>query len=613
MRGTQGCCSGSAAGRRDGSALSSVRWFVLLLALSSVVSAAPQGETPAPPAETGNDPFAYYAAAGRHLQAGEESKAAASFRLFLREVLRSLASATVKTGAIEKALPLYEEAVEIAPNDVDLRMQYARALFGKVKFLQAKEHAQQAVRLAPDNPDAILLLGQVLFQLRQYADARVQFEAAFAKTSDFATGYLLGKSCLLMKDQPAAERVFATIMREFGDTDVNHIFVGRAYSQTGYAKGAAAEFRRAMEINPAVRGAHYQLALSYLREDEAAGYEQAIPEFRAELQLNPDDFSSHYMLGYIAVQQGRWDEAEKELVRATSLRPKDILALVALADTFIATKRAKEAEATLRRVLAEAGNQTGQEIARAHYLLARLLLAQPGRQDEAKRELAIVAEMQKHSGTVLTADARAAGAGSILREEAEAPPERVAATGPPPPESHAADQLRATIADAYNNLGAIAGDEKDFAAAASYFRHAQQWNSALPGVDRNLGMALFSSSQFHEAAPLLKSYLARNPDDVAARGALGFSLSRIEDYAGVVEALRPIEDQMSATPKLAFVYAAALARTGAYEEGVRRLKLLGAANRTSPEIHYELSLAYQHMGRAEDAIQEMKLYQQLKK
>jgi len=46
---------------------------------------------------------------------------------------------------------------------------------------------------------------------------------------------------------------------------------------------------------------------------------------------------------------------------------------------------------------------------------------------------------------------------------------------------------------------------------------------------------------------------------------------------------------------------------------VRRLKVLGAANRTSPEIHYELSLAYQHMGRAEDAIQEMKLYQQLKK
>lgn len=609
---TVGRC-GDTAGRHGRGLLSCgchVFSLGLLVASSLLSLAQPQ----AAPSDSGSDPFQYYAAAGKHLAAGEEAQAGAAFRLFLREVLRTLATATAKTGHLDKALPLYEEAVSLAPGDVDLRMEYSRALFGVTKFLPAKEQAQEAVRLRPENPEALLLLGQVLYQLRDYAGASTQLQAAYAKDPEFGTGYLLGKAYLLEHNDTAARALFDSMLRQWGDSDGNHIFIGRAYSQAGYAKEAEAEFRRAMAINPRVRGAHYQLALSYLRGDEAAGYDKAIPELRAELELEPDDFSSHYMLGYIAVQQSRWEEAEKELVRATTLRPKDLQALLALGDTYMATNRPKDAEVILRQALAIAGNQTSREITRAHYLLGRILLSQPGHQEEGKKELALVAEMQKHSGTVLTADARAVGAGSVLREEAEAPAAATdAAAESAGPESHAADQLRASIADSYNNLGAIAGNEKDFATAANYFRRARQWNAALPGLDHNLGMALFYSGQLREAAPLLRSYLAANPDDTAARGALGFSLFKIEDYAGVVEGLRPIQDQMGQTPKLAFVYAASLARTGAYDEGVGRLKALEAANRSLPEIHYELSLAYQHMGRAEDAIQEMKAYEELKK
>ena len=579
---------------------------VLAVSLASFLS------SQTPPA----NPFQHYATARDRLAAGDELQATAEFQLFLNEVVHSLATATSKAGHPTKALPLFEEAISLSPSDAELRMEYARALFAVTRFRDALQQAQEAARLAPDNPQASLLVGQISFQLRDYSAARAQFEAVFAKVPDFATGYLLGKSCLLLHDAPAAQRVFDTMLREFGDTDVNRIFLGRAYSQAGYAEEAAGEFQRALGKNPKVLGAHYQLALSYLRDDEAAGYDKAIPEFRAELALNPDDFFSHYMLGYIAAKQSRWDEAEKELVRATTLNPKHLEAQLALADTYNAIRRSKDAEGALRKALDIAGTVTSREIARAHYLLGRVLLAQPDKQDEAKRELAIAAEMQKHSGTVLTADARSMGAGSVLREEAaaEAPTEKPENEGEPPgPGSHAADQLRATIADAYNNLGAIAGNAHDFASAASYFRRARQWNPELPGLDHNLGMALFSSNQFKDAAPLLKNYVANHADDVAARAALGFSLFRNEDYAGVVAALQPIQEQMAQTPKLAFAYAASLARTGNYEEGVRRLKLLEVVNRTLPDIHYELSLAYQHMGRSEDAIREMQTYQKLKK
>jgi tetratricopeptide (TPR) repeat protein len=560
------------------------------------------------------DPLPHYAAARRHLAAGEEEQASAEFKVFLGMVVHGLASATSATGHFDKAAPLFEEAVSLEPGNIDLRMEYARALFNQSKLLNAKEQAQEAVRLDPRNAQAILLLGQVLYQLRDYATARTHLESAFSKSPDLATGYLLGKADLLLHDDRAARAVFDSMLRQWGGSDINHMFLGRAYSQAGYGNEASVEFHRAIEINPTARMVHYQLGLSYLREDESAGFDRAIPEFRAELALNPDDFPSHYMLGYVAVKQSRWDEAEKELLRAIALRPKDPASLLALADTYVATSRPKDAEEILRQALAAAGNQTTQEIVRAHYLLGRILLAQPGHQDEAKHELALVAEMLTHSGTVLTADARAAGAGSLLRQEAFVANQPAASpTEPTGPETHAADDLRTSIADAYNNLGAIAGNAHDFTAAANDFRRARQWNPALPGLDHNLGMALFYSGQFRQAAPMLKTYVEANPDDVAARGALGFTLFRIEDYAGAVACLKPMQEQMGQTPKLAVVYAASLARSGAYDDGIQRLQSLETATPNSADIHYELSLAYQRAGKTEDAAREMKLYQQLKK
>jgi len=584
-------------------------WAVLALILTAILCA---GQNQ-PSSQAADSPFSHYDAATRHLGAGEDEQASTEFKTFLGLILHDLASATARAGYLEKAESLFEEAVAAVPADASLRMEYSRVLFNRSKFLLAKQQAQEAVRLDPQSPQAILLLGQVLYQLRDYAGARTQIESAWSKNPEFGTGYLLGKTELLLKDERAARAIFAAMLRQWGDTDVNHIFLGRAYSQAGYADEAATEFRRALELNPQVRGAHYQLALSYLREDEAAGYDKAIPELRAELALNPDDFSSHYMLGYIATKQSKWDEAERELLRAVALRPKDVASLLALADTYSATNRPKDAEPVLRQALELAGNNTSQEIARAHYLLGRILLAQPGHQDEAKKELALVSEMQKHSGTVLTADARSVAPGSPLRQEAinESLP-APSANRPEGPESQAADTLRATIADAYNNLGAIAGNAHDFASAANDFRRARQWNPALPGLDHNLGMALFYSNQYREAAAPLKAYVESTPEDVAARAALGFTLFRTEDYPGVVACLKPMQEQMNQTPKLAFVYAASLARSGAYDEGIQRLQALETATPNSAEIHFELGQAYRKAGKTDDAAREMKLYEQLK-
>ena len=217
--------------------------------------------------DASKNPLPHYGAAQKYLAAGEEQQASAEFKVYLTSVVRSLATAVAQTGHLDKAEPLFEEAVSLSPAGVDLRMEYSRVLFNRAQFLQAKEQAKKAVDLEPQNSEAVLLLGQVLYQLRDYSGARKQLEMVFSKDPQFAVGYLLGKADLLLHDDKAARSVFDSTLQHWGNTDINHVFLGRAYSQAGYPNEAAAEFNKALQINPKAQGAHYQLALSYLRED----------------------------------------------------------------------------------------------------------------------------------------------------------------------------------------------------------------------------------------------------------------------------------------------------------------------------------------------------------
>ena len=512
-------------------------------------------------------------------------------------------------------MSLYEAALDLSPADPEFYIDYARLSFNLMQYSRAKTSAEKAVQLDPQNAQARLLFGQVLYQLGDYQASQVELQSVFATNPDVNVGYLLGTNYLLAGDPKVARALFDQMLRKWGNTPFNHTLIGRAYSQTGHPDEAFAEFHKAMEIDSTALQVHYQLGLAYLLRNEATGYDDATREFRAELKLNPKDFSSYYTLGYIAVERREWPLAEKELLQASALDPNDRQTLLELAETYVATNRPAEAEATLRRTL-EIGKDLPPDhwTERAHYLLAHVLLSEPGHADEAKEHLKIVSSIQKQLGPAggQFSDDREAGAASRGRKEGPLSPTDSASNGVDANQRQLlqdfVQRISLPIANAYNNLGVAAADQHDFAGAVKYLSNAKQWNPAHQGLDRNLGMAAFYANQFREAIDPLRAHLQAQPADVAARAALGFSLFNIQDFQGTVETLRPMQDQMTATPKLAYAYAAALARSGNYDEGIDRLKTLEEANPSAPDVHHELALAYEHQGRTEDAAKEMKIY-----
>jgi len=558
----------------------------------------------------------HYEAAGKAVQAGDRQLAGVEYKAFLAQALHRIANGKADTGKFDAADALFEEALGLSPSDLDLKFDYAKACFDADKLIKARSLAEAVASSPGADRASRLLLGRVLFHLGEFEPAKQQLENVFAEKPEFNVGYLLAKSYLLLHEEQRAQELLEGMAANFGDTAENHIFFGRAYSETDHAEEAIVEFHRAMSKDEHAPDAHYYLGLTYLGHNEAAGYAQAIPEFRAELQLNQTDFRSHYMLGYIALKQRNFPEAESELLNASGRAPRDLQTLLQLAEVYTDTNRFSEAEKTLRRaILLAADNSENQgQASRAHYLLGRTL-EKTGRQKEAAAEMKVVAEIQKRLGpsSMQTADAR------TTKEAQDKPQQDGVSADKLAQLAQFVNGLRPAIADAYNNLGAISAGGRDFSTAATYFQKASQWDASLPGLDRNLGMALFYSGQYADAVPPLRRHLQTQQSDLPGRSMLAISLHKTGDFRRVIETLQPVSTQIATDRTLAFTYADSYYQLGRLQleagQTDAAIATLQAGEKWSPQnpaFHNQLAVAYRRAGREAEALQEEKTLQTLR-
>jgi tetratricopeptide (TPR) repeat protein len=580
----------------QGGSFFSPLFFAAILAGASVllVATPSRGQNANAPAAQQTNLRQHFDAAQDFQSAGKLENAAEEYRLFLADALGRLASNRSQIGDFGKAESLFEEALNLAPSNVDLRVDYADACRTAKDLEKAKALAQAAVDAAPQNARAHVVLGRVLLQLNDPKSATEQMEAAVAIESNFANGSALAGAYLKGKDEPHATQIFHEMLASYGDSAEIHMSFGTAYAQAGYPDQAIQEFKKVIALNGKYPGAHYSLGAAYVLGLGEAAYSDAIPEFREELKINPDDYNSQFQLGFIDLNQHRLPEAETELTRAASLAPTNPDSFLSLGQLYQEVNRPADAEAALRKtiVLTKDVTRNHYQVQRAHYLLARLLL-QSGRQDEGKQEMQVSEELSKKSvlqnqgkpAGVATSDEVAANAWKDAPKSEDMDPEALKQV-----EAYEA-QIGPAIADSYDNLGVIAAGGNDFAGAVPDFEAASQWNPSIEGLDYNLGRAAFSANQYDHAVGPLGRYLEAHPDDTLARSELGLSLFRLKNYADALGTLKPMEGLVDADPNLAFAYSVCLVKAGDYAQGLDRLKGLGTENPNAPAIHEALGEA----------------------
>jgi tetratricopeptide (TPR) repeat protein len=141
-------------------------------------------------------------------------------------------------------------------------------------------------------------------------------------------------------------------------------------------KEGAEQFRRALSIDPKLALARINLAIALFNVPDLAGAQK---EAEAAAALAPDAPQPAYILGLIARQQGRLEEAVAHFQRVLKVDPRDVGANVQLGQLLVQQRKFAEAIAAFRTALAaEPYNGT------ALYNLGTALL-RAGQREEGQR------------------------------------------------------------------------------------------------------------------------------------------------------------------------------------------------------------------------------------
>jgi tetratricopeptide (TPR) repeat protein len=539
---------------------------------------------------------AHYDAGERLLSTGDREQAALQFRLFLTDALHRIAEDRSRIGEYATAVPLFERALRLAPNDTALRLDYAEAALAVRDYAKAKTLMETQLEACPNSSmkslcaKAHLTLGRALFGMADYVPAKDEFEAAVALDPTFETGYELGKAYLPLSKEQQTARIFAEMLSSFGDSATIHLDFGQAYGEADFPEQAISEFKAAMEKDDALPEVHYCLGAAYLMRSGESGFAVAETQFRKELALHPDDSFSYSQLGYIAMSRHDLAAAEIDLSRASKLAPRNPDNFLLLGEIYTQLERPSDAEAALRQAIAVSSDPSRNhyQIRGAHYQLGRLLL-QGGDLEEGKKQLRIAEDLLIQNS--LLDRVNLAGkpiAGFQFPKVANLPAN---------PEAQAAvhdfeRRVAPAIADSYNNLGALSAADKNYLGAVDDFEQAATWNPAMDGLDFNWGKAAFAAKQYSQAALCFGRYLQAHPGAVDVREPLGFSHFMLQDYGGAVNALAPIADRLQATPLLAYAYAESLLQSGNYDSGMARLQQLESSNPSLAVIHLAIGKAF---------------------
>ncbi len=274
----------------------------------------------------------------------------------------NLGAALAHLGRFDEATEHYRRALEADPGQVQVRFNLGLALYKSGRVPEAAAAFQKVLDRDPSHRAALLLLADCSLQMGQ--DARTvellsPREAELGNDRLFA--YLLGTALVRQKDLERGQALIDRLFRD-GESAEGHLLIGAQYMRRDDWHQALPELKKAIDMNPALPGAHslYGVALTSSGERPAA-----LAAFRRELQANPNDFDANLRLGLLLRDENQVDTAADYIQRAARLRPDHPDVLYGLARIHLARDNPQEARKTLEQLTASVpGYEAG------HVLLA---------------------------------------------------------------------------------------------------------------------------------------------------------------------------------------------------------------------------------------------------
>jgi tetratricopeptide (TPR) repeat protein len=287
--------------------------------------------------------------------------AQAYYHFMLARRYKELAGVYNRTDYIDKAVSEYKQAITADPESLFLRVELAELYWRVSRVGEAIHEAEDVLKSDPNYPDAHRLLARVYWHMlgesqtektnKENLHKAIEHMEALTRLqpSDTDSWQVLGRLYKMDNQGQKAEEAFKKVLNVDPDSRDGLTSLAQLYFEQGDYAGAVELLKKIPEtdLDPSLLGMlGYAYSQMHDFESTVATYEKALakdPEnqelrrayadalmdmgnasaaraqFEKILKADPDDGATYLRLAQLDRQEGRFDQARKELERARTL------------------------------------------------------------------------------------------------------------------------------------------------------------------------------------------------------------------------------------------------------------------------------------------------------
>jgi tetratricopeptide (TPR) repeat protein len=279
--------------------------------------------------------------------------------------LQLLATADVKLAKWQEARNTFERILTFKPDDVEALLGRGQCEVELKNYPAAVDQLQSVLRLDPTRLLAHFYLSRAFAGMGRTSDA--QHEAAlhqlmmeqmtFVRSveAEEREGPIKAQARqLLAKHRDAdALQLYREHFKGTAATAADaYVFIGKIYLFLGDTDDGLRSLNHALEIQPAVRGAHTYEGILALKQGDLSAAEN---DFKAELANDPNYQAAIAEMGEVRYRRELWSDAAEQLAKSRTRTPE---LLYMLCDSYFHLGKVSDANLTAETVAAYGRNNS---------------------------------------------------------------------------------------------------------------------------------------------------------------------------------------------------------------------------------------------------------------
>lgn len=201
----------------------------------------------------------------------------------------------VNTGKLPQAVKVFSELLATAPSTLAALLGRGTAFALQGMFNEARVDFSAAIKLAPENIDALKRRAQVTSALGDEESAFTDLNRCVTLDRSADSFYQRGVSLYKMRNYKRALLDFQASARLDHGNKLTYNFMGQCHICLGEAERAIESYRKALSIDPAFREAYGNMGQAY---KELANEDMALSSFKAALSIKDEANGTFYSHGF---------------------------------------------------------------------------------------------------------------------------------------------------------------------------------------------------------------------------------------------------------------------------------------------------------------------------